>query len=73
MADHGGAAGEDMFLAKGLRWPEGNGQVFPVNQVLAAHMAPVHVAPVIAIGVELIKEVIPPLEVQGAVWVVQPK
>src|ERR1019366_3722086 len=47
------AAGEDVFLTFVQRGPEGDREVFPVHQVAAAGVAPVHVAPGGAVGIEL--------------------
>src|SRR5262245_33036282 len=55
---HRCAAGKDMLLALLLGWPQGDGLMLPVDEVLAAEMAPVHVAPGVAVGIELIEQVI---------------
>src|SRR5262249_41749390 len=68
----GSAAGKDMLLASALRWPQGNGLMLPVDEILAAKMAPMHMAPCIAIGIELVEQVKRPLVKDRAVWVVVP-
>ena len=49
-----------------------DGQMFPVNQVAAGGMAPVHTAPHGGIGVVLVKQVILVVVVNAAVGVVEP-
>ena len=51
---------------------EGDRQLGPVNQVAADRVAPVHVAPVPAVGIVLIEQVIFTVEPDQAVRVVQP-
>lgn len=51
---------------------DGDGKVFPVDEVAAAGVAPVHVAPEGAVGVVLVEEVVPAAVEDGAIGVVAP-
>src|SRR5450759_2345693 len=50
------AAGKNVLLAFVQRRPQGDGQVLPVDQVATAGVAPVHVAPGSAVGIELVED-----------------
>ena len=51
---------------------QGDGQVFPINQVFAPGMPPVQVAPFGAGRVELVKKVVYAVMEEGAVGVIHP-
>src|SRR5262249_7932970 len=67
---HHGAAGEAPVVEPA--WGEGNRQLAPVDEVGADGVAPVHVAPVPAVGVVLVEQVIFALVIDQTVWIVQP-
>ena len=67
-----GAAAEDMILPLLLRGPERDGHVLPENQVAAAGVAPVHVAPRIAKRIVLVVEMIVAAVEDRAVRIVHP-
>src|SRR5207249_5251685 len=51
---------------------QSHAQVLPMNQVFAARMPPVHISPICAVGIVLIKEVIRALPEQGSIGVIHP-
>ena len=66
---HNGRAGEDhdsVFLRKG------DGEFLPVEQIGADGVAPAHVAPGVALGIVLVKEVVLAVEPDEAVRVIGP-
>ena len=69
---HRGAGEAALAAFIGLVGVQGDGQLLPVEQVLADGVAPVHGVPHRGLGVVLEKDVVLPLEVAQAVGVVYP-
>ena len=67
-----GATGEDMIFAQFLGGPETDRQVFPVNEIAAPGVAPVHVPPLVSVRIVLIIDVIVAAEMNGTVRIVHP-
>src|SRR5262245_48965219 len=61
-----------MLLAAALCGPERDRLVFPIDEVLAAKVAPMHVSPTVAVRVVLVEDVIVAVVVDEAVGVVHP-
>jgi hypothetical protein len=68
---HGGA-GKDVSLPLVQRGRQRNRQVFPMDQVTADGMPPVHGTPHGAAGMKLIEEMIFASVIYQTIWIVQP-
>ena len=66
------AARENVLFARLPRRPERDRQMFPMDQVAAARVAPVHVSPVVAVRIVLIEQVVITAVKNGAVGIVHP-
>ena len=67
-----GTTGETVRLTSLLGRPERDGEMFPVHEVLAARVAPVHVSPLVAVGIMLVEDVVIPLVIDRPVGIVHP-
>ena len=65
-----GRTGEATAGILGITGNQGDWQVFPVNEVLAADVPPVHRPPFGGIGVELVEDVVVALEEAEAIRIV---
>jgi len=72
IADAHGAAGKDAGGVVGMVGEKRERAMFPVHEITADGVAPVHVAPVGAVGVVLIEQVKHAVELHEAVRVVDP-
>ena len=70
---HRRAAGKAMLFAQIFGRRQRDRHVFPMNEVLALEMAPVHVAPIVPIGIVLIEKVVGALVRNRPVRVVVPQ